>query len=263
MKQDAKETIGPRGTVQGFRPLIREERWHKDSFTAEMLEGGWRPMLDDEVGGGEIYHEDNGWLKMIRVQEQVPASKRCNHCRTKRPLPPPQVETFEAHGHVWYRHVPGDACPVEADVDVDYLLGHELMSGSGFQPLRVLSGKLSWGTNDPIIGYRFPDFAALHIPLQQEQAAVTPVGPMKVVEVTDATKKQLLNMYHGWCDVAPDSVAECIAVVARVLYPTDAERCDAAFEAWKKQALGVYADPEWTTKVAWDAAWSAAKQEKP
>ena len=129
MKQDTKETIGSRGTVAGFRPLIGEERWHRGDFTAEMLEGGWRPLLDRELGGGEINYLDGNWHEMDHCQERVEASSLCAQCRTRRPLPPPQVETFEAHGHVWYRHVPGDACPVAASTEVDCLYRYEQHRG--------------------------------------------------------------------------------------------------------------------------------------
>ena len=125
------------------------------------------------------------------------------------------------------------------------------------------------------IGYRFPDFPAVHTTLQQQQLDVQSVGPIKAVEKTEQsfqheqpdvqqqfrTKRRLLDMYHGWCDVAPDSVAECIADVARVLYPTDAERCEAAFQKWWGGS-GFIGSDKVASHGAWQAAWSAAKQEK-
>lgn len=256
MKQDTKETIGPRGTVAGFRPLIGEERWHRGDFTAGMLEGGWRPLIDGEEtpDGDEALHGiTSGWFTIRNCNE--PANSTTTPCRTRRPLPPPQVETFEAHGHVWYRHVPGEACPVDLDVVVDCIYESEIKRS--FKTCPDPASNWDWSVDEDcpgydIIGYRFPDFPAVHAPLQQEQSDV---------QQQFRTKQRLATMYHGWCDVAPDSVAECIADVARVLYPTDAERCEAAFEAWLDQrghpGMDVGAASE-----AWDAAWSAAKQEK-
>lgn len=226
MKQNTKETIGPRGTLAGFRPLIGEERWMLDTYTQRHLHGFLRPLLHGEGG------INKGMLYPV----------------TLAPLPPPQVETFEAHGHVWYRHVPGDACPVEADVTVVL----KFMEG-GYTTARASILRWSRSESYTIIGYRFPDFPAVHTTLQQQKPAVQQPG---------TTKQRLATMYHGWCDVAPDSVAECIADVAKVLYPTDADRCEAEFQKWLDQrghpGMDVGAASE-----AWDAAWNAAKQQKP
>jgi len=267
MKQDTKETIGPRGTVQGFRPLIREERWHKD-FTTEMLEGGWRPLLWCEKREvGDEYRPDQAWLQIVSGLDgdrmiDTSFTGYCRH-RTKRPLPPPQVETFEAHGHVWYRHVPGDVCPVERNVTVDVLwkceMNNSMHIDGAYSAKSSTWDKTENENADSVIGYRFPDFPVVHTPAQQEQH----VEKTEQSFQHDTTKQRLATMYHGWCDVAPDSVAECIADVARVLYPTDAERCEAAFEAWKKRVLGVSAVTEWTAKAAWKAAWGAAKEKNP
>lgn len=208
-----------------------------DTYTQRHLHGFLRPLLHGEGG------INKGMLYPV----------------TLAPLPQPQVETFEAHGHVWYRHVPGDAQPVESNVDV-FVLFDEMDASSSFD----YAGAWDWGFYDDfrgnIIGYRFPDFPAVHTTLQQQQ-------PFAHVEKTeqsfqhDTTKQRLLTMYHGWCDVAPDSVAECIADVAKVLYPTDADRCDAAFEDWRKQVLDKSV-AYLSHRRAWDAAWNAAKQQK-
>ena len=276
MKQDTKETIGSRGTVAGFRPLIGEERWHRDDFTAEMLEGGWRPLLFGEIEEySDEYFEPFKCTWHRCMSPLVKASDRIYHRRTRRPLPPPQAETFEAHGHVWYRHVPGDAQPVEDSVKVDILWQVELVRQC-YNPVINLASDVDWDTKgrlkeQELIGYRFPDFPAVHTTLQQEQPSAQPVirgvGPymaMKDVEKTmqsfqhDTTKQRLATMYHGWCDVAPDSVAECIADVAKVLYPTDADRCEAEFQKWWSDPDGVDSDPT----AIWHAAWNAAKQQK-
>lgn len=254
MKQDTQETIGSRGTVAGFRPLIGEERWLRDEFSLKELEIGWRPLLASETP--EMYVDKvgiyNGQVGFLHI--------------TKRPLPPPQVETFEAHGHVWYRHVPGDAQPVEDSVKVDILWQVELVRQC-YNPAINLASDVDWDTKgrlkeQELIGYRFPDFPAVHTTLQKQQVSV------QQAEETDATKSRLLTMYHGWCDVAPDSVAECIADVAKVLYPTDAERCEAEFQKWWNAGGGFFSDrfvarAAYAGRAVWTAAWNAAKQQNP
>lgn len=173
-----KETIGPRGTVPGFRPLIGSEKWHRPDFTLEMLEGGWRPHLDGEADNGDEMHLRYGtqW-ENVSLYSQLPTCSQDNHRRTRRPLPPPQVETFEAHGHVWYRHVPGDPCPVEPGVVVDCLYKHETNDDYFSGPAKAR--EWSWMENDgiyDIIGYRFPDHPAVHTSLQKQQASAEPVA---------------------------------------------------------------------------------------
>jgi hypothetical protein len=263
MKQNTKETIGSRGTVAGFRPLIGEERWHSDDFTAEMLEGGYRPLLLGEAGtpGDDCESEfprfTRNWVKVERFGLPPSSFPLTGRWRTKRPLPPPQVETFEAHGHVWYRHVPGDACPMDGGAPTVVLHKDE-------SPNHAVKKAKHWHWDAKcfnIIGYRFPDFPAVHTPSQQEQPVIRGVGPYKVIETADTTKQRLATMYHGWCDVAPDSVAECIADVAKVLYPTDAERCEAAFQKWW-WSIAEQGMEQSQHKPAWVAAWKAAKESK-
>lgn len=260
MKQDTKETIGSRGTVAGFRPLIGEERWHRNDFEAVI--DGYRPLLHGEIEEySDEYFEPSKrtWSKC--KNPLVKAFGTIYHRRTRRPLPPPQVETFEAHGHVWYRHVPGDAQPVESNVDV-FVLFDEMDASSSFD----YAGAWDWGFYDDfrgnIIGYRFPDFPAVHTTLQQQQGCVQHVEKTEQSFQHDTTKQRLLTMYHGWCDVAPDSVTECIADVAKVLYPTDAERCEAEFQKWWNAGSGYFSERV-IARAAWTAAWSAAKKQNP
>jgi len=202
-----------------------------DTYTQRHLQGFLRPLLHGEGG------INKGMLYPV----------------TLAPLPPPQVETFEAHGHVWYRHVPGDAQPVESNVDV-FVLFDEIDASSSFD----YAGAWDWGFYDDfrgnIIGYRFPDFPAVHTTLQQQQP---------FAQQPDTTKQRLATMYHGWCDVAPDSVAECIADVAKVLYPTDADRCEAEFQKWYRESKWYGSGYVEASDDAWKTAWNAAKQQNP
>jgi hypothetical protein len=81
-------------------------------------------------------------------------------------------------------------------------------------------------------------------------------------EDQDQLKQRLTSTYNGWVHLTPETVAECIADVASVLYPTDAKRCEAAFQRWKLEEYGESSVLERTAKVAWTAAWKAAKESK-
>lgn len=71
--------------------------------------------------------------------------------------PVPAPETFEAHGHTWTRHTPGDPCPVPPDTLVHVLLRAELSDPVFCDPK---GSKWSWAANiddrtDEIIGWRY------------------------------------------------------------------------------------------------------------
>lgn len=76
------------------------------------------------------------------------------------PQPPnPAPETFEAHGHTWTRHTPGDPCPVPPDTLVHVLLREELHDPVFCDPK---GSKWSWAANihdrtDEIIGWRYAE----------------------------------------------------------------------------------------------------------
>ncbi|TXH49342.1 MAG: hypothetical protein E6Q97_22940 [Desulfurellales bacterium] len=266
MKQETKETIGPRGTVPGFRPLIGSEKWHREDMPVWMLAGGLRPYLQGE----KLRRNDPAWNSVMGeefvwgITGELPSKHHDWFFATDKPLPPPQVETFEAHGHVWYRHVPGDVCPVESDVVVDCI--YETDIKRSFKTCPDPAYNWDWDIDRgflgyDIIGYRFPDFPAVHTTLQQEQPSAQHLEKTMQSFQDDTTKQRLATMYYGWCDVAPDSVEECIADIAKVLYPTDADRCESAFQKWwlsyrEDQRLNL------GCKVAWEEAWNAAKKEK-
>ncbi len=277
MKQ---ETIGSRGTVPGFRPLIGAERWHKENFSTDSVAGGYRPLLLLEditwnENGDEYASEWEGPVA-CKFDWQRGYASACKHAdgegywRTKRPLPPPAVETFEAHGHIWYKHTPGDKCPVEPDAAVDVLWEAQISHPHHFTGIYVAKYQ-NWSKTadgESVIGYRFPDYPAVHTASQQEQPFAERLADLHVIaekaalqlELQDM-KQQLTSLYNDWCFLPPESVAECIADVASVLYPTDAERCDAAFQRWwlsfqEEQRLNI------GCKVAWEMAWKAAKESK-
>ena len=231
-----QETIGSKGTVPGFRPLIGAERWLFDSYTARHIANGKRPLLYGERGitGGMRYPV------------------------TSELLPPPAVETFEAHGHIWYKHTPGDECPVKPDIVVAVFF----RNGNPSRILDQSAQTWSWKCDDAeydIHGYRFPDYPAVHTTLQQEQQSVQP--PTVTIPTQFSTEQRLTSLYNDWCFLPPETVAECIADVASVLYPTDAERCDAAFQRWWSEV----SEPKMNQGLAseaWNAAWFDAKKSK-
>lgn len=233
MKQ---ETIGSKGTVLGFRPLIGEERWLFDRYSTRHIAGGKRPLLYGERGiaGGMLYPV------------------------TSKPLPPPAVETFEAHGHIWYKHTPGDECPVEPDVAVDVLWSEQMSHSRHIEGVYIAKYQ-NWSemTNgESVIGYRFPDYPAVHATSQQAQHVEK---TMQSFQHCDQLKQQLTSIYNGWVYMPPETVAECIADVAAILPKRDA--CDAAFCKWwatnHKHYVSVL-EGRWV----WDAAWKSAKESK-
>lgn len=255
MKQ---ETIGSKGTVPGFRPLIGAERWHRDDFTAEMLDGGYRPLLLDEI----TPDGDDAWRDHWKIWQPIEDCSKTGTreyaipCRTKRPLPPPAVETFEAHGHIWYKHTPGDECPVEPDAKIT------VIHGDGDKSMLTYDSPTQWkwckfktdGAN--VIGYRFPDYPAVHTTSQQEQPQ-----PIATIPTQFSTEQRLTSLYNDWCFLPPETVAECIADVAGVLYPTDAERCEAAFQRWF-ESVDYGGINKISAKITWHEAWKAAKESK-
>lgn len=77
-----------------------------------------------------------------------------------------------------------------------------------------------------------------------------------------STEQHLTSLYNDWCFLPPETVAECIADVASVLYPTDAERCEAAFQRWFNGSQWDGNGYKLAARNAWKAAWSAAKESK-
>ena len=57
-----------------------------------------------------------------------------------------QPAAFEAHGHTWFRHTPGDPCPVEMTEDVCVYFDDQT---STIWPKPAMSW--SWKKDDPII----------------------------------------------------------------------------------------------------------------
>lgn len=99
-------------------------------------------------------------------QEQFPC-KAVNEVTPVNPVtspqpPTPEPETFEAHGHTWTRHTPGDPCPVPKDTEVIVLLRRELHQIPGCSEVRK-AGEYAWcrigdGRHSAeIIGWRYAE----------------------------------------------------------------------------------------------------------
>lgn len=75
--------------------------------------------------------------------------------------PVPAPETFDAHGHTWTRHTPGDPCPVPASTKIIVLLRGEL-NQLGSSEVRK-AGEYAWsqiknGWQDAeVIGWRYAE----------------------------------------------------------------------------------------------------------
>lgn len=145
--------------IQGFRPLVPGEAWHRNDFTPDMLPEGWRPLLMGEkteaIDELPLNASRTGDWRTLNTS-YGPALERDVHFRTRRPLPPPPP-TFEYDGKTWNSHVPGDPCPVIEGLKIEVLICYiETYSQS---PLITTGDKWNW-TSDPInqiIGYRIPD----------------------------------------------------------------------------------------------------------
>lgn len=74
----------------------------------------------------------------------------------------------------------------------------------------------------------------------------------------DPTKAKVIELLREWCDDPPVSVDEAVKVLSELVYPTEAERCEAAFWQWHKQLHG----PCGSLQNAWEAAWLAARGHK-
>jgi hypothetical protein len=145
--------------IQGFRPLVPGEQWHRTDFTPNMLPEGWRPLLLGEyiVQGDAFY-----WQMYCEfVQEDfMPAQTWHSLHRTRRPLPPPPP-TFEHDGKVWNSHVPGDPCPVDDSKGIEGLMANGIIDtrlGNGSTASRL--AKWWWWFDcgkTSLIGYRIPD----------------------------------------------------------------------------------------------------------
>jgi len=73
-------------------PRLREgAEWHRNDFTNEMLEGGFRPLLDGEVieAGDEVLYYGRGPWVVSSIVGAVAKIGSGFHChRTRRPVPP-------------------------------------------------------------------------------------------------------------------------------------------------------------------------------
>ena len=74
-------------------------QWHRDDWTEEMLEGGWRPHLLGEVDNGDEEYLSYGTWRNGYYGSSEPTEASDPHRRTKAPLPQPDpyAELKAAH----------------------------------------------------------------------------------------------------------------------------------------------------------------------
>jgi len=77
----------------------------------------------------------------------------------------------------------------------------------------------------------------------------------------DPTKAKVIELLCEWCDDPPVSVDEAVKVLSGLVYPTDAERCEAAFQKWWDGSVN-FATEKVVARISWHKAWSAAKDSK-
>lgn len=76
-----------------------------DGWTEEMLSGGWRPVLKGEIyqrGTDEILLSSESWDVLNHGGKSHDISGRHDFIRTRRPLPDPEREAFEAWAKDYY-----------------------------------------------------------------------------------------------------------------------------------------------------------------
>jgi hypothetical protein len=144
--------------IQGFRPLVPGEAWHRTDYTPDMLPEGWRPLMLGEIDqkSDEVLR-DTGWRVLGHYPSDttgLPTWESTVRCRTRRPLPPPPP-TFEHDGKVWTSHVPGDPCPVDERQMVECLM----FDGDDLHCQCQFCEDWYWGVSvvNKIIGYRIPE----------------------------------------------------------------------------------------------------------
>jgi hypothetical protein len=102
---------------------------------------------------------DNGAILKTLITHALPTTESQPVNTVNPVIPVPAPETFEAHGHTWTRHTPGDPCPVPPDTLVHVLLREELHDPVFCDPK---GSKWSWAANihdrtDEIIGWRYAE----------------------------------------------------------------------------------------------------------
>lgn len=85
------------------------------------------------------------------------ASPPVNKVNPVNPVPAP--ETFEAHGHTWTRHTPGDPCPVPPDARVLVFTSLSSNPTSRALPASVFKWEATTerGSSGEIIGWRYAE----------------------------------------------------------------------------------------------------------
>lgn len=109
--------------LPGFRPLREGERWHRNDWTLEMLEGVYRPLLEGEkeLDGDECLLDGYEPLDPAEWVDRPPrfvAKNLSFHRRTRRALPEPAQEA-----PYWdcAEDVPGPVCWLRNTLNPDSL----------------------------------------------------------------------------------------------------------------------------------------------
>lgn len=102
---------------------------------------------------------DNGAILKNLITHVLPTTESppVNTVNSVNPVTAP--ETFEAHGHTWTRHTPGDPCPVPWNTLVSVLLAWELKADELPSKDFVSARSLTWSRTGHagIIGWRYAE----------------------------------------------------------------------------------------------------------
>jgi len=115
---------------------------------------GSKVQVDLVVRNGGIYTgQYTGWSCSDSSRDFDILFYRLHDPATK---PNPQT-TFEAHGHTWFKHTPGDPMPCDGESLVHWLSAREASGESYYINSRSSARKLPWGEEAKIVGWCYAD----------------------------------------------------------------------------------------------------------
>lgn len=124
---------------------------HKPGDPAPVEDG---VCLDLVLKDGQVVNA--AWAPKWRVNE-VSDTKQILFYRLHEPAPvKTEPSTFEVHGHTWFRHTPGDPCPVDGIEQIFILCDYAGSFGIKIEGPTHAS-RCFWNGNTSLIGWRYAD----------------------------------------------------------------------------------------------------------
>lgn len=146
--------------VAAVHPFYKDEAQARKAFAKAVLDAvGFKFPADPEREAFDAWVAGLPGAVLEPYREQMfdawkagRAARDKEAMRNKQPNP----ETFEAHGHTWFKHTPGDPCPVDGERVVGVFLSID--EDGYFRERSKLAKEWYWGVENeehyPIIGWR-------------------------------------------------------------------------------------------------------------